>query len=126
MKQLTKLKAFALTAIALLAWTPGQGAAAAAVTLRADEHFSVREYNLFHDVLHPLQHEALPKKDFKTIRAQANALVARGRAIVRLGVPVGVQERTDFLQGLKRFEKALTKFKSDARKRSNARLEDSY
>jgi len=34
----------------------------------AMEGFSVKEYEDFHRVLHPLQHEALPKKDFQRIR----------------------------------------------------------
>jgi hypothetical protein len=27
-------------------------------------HFSMKEYKEFHDVLHPLEHEALPNKDY--------------------------------------------------------------
>jgi hypothetical protein len=86
----------------------------------------VREYNLFHDVLHPLQHEALPQRDFKRIRAWAGELVTRGRAIIRLGVPAGVGEREAFTKELKAFERALATFKADARKKSDARLETSY
>jgi hypothetical protein len=112
-------------AIALLAVVYGQGAGSVAVAAM-DEHFSVREYNIFHDVLHPLQHEALPKRDFKTIRARAGELVAKGRAIVMLGIPAGVGETAEFAKGLKEFDKALTKFKADARKKSDARLEQSY
>jgi len=37
----------------------------------AEEHFSVREYNVFHDLLHPLEHEAVPAKDFQRIRTNA-------------------------------------------------------
>ena len=125
MKSLQRCVAIIMAALALLAGLDLGGVGFAA-TVRADEHFSVREYNLFHDVLHPLQHEALPRKDFKTIRARAAELVTRGSALVRLGVPAGVQEPTAFEKELKQFEKALLKFRADARRRSNARLEQSY
>lgn len=122
--KLKTINALILTAIALLIVIVGQRANAA--TAKAEEHFSVREYNLFHDVLHPLQHEALPKKDFKTIRTHAAELVTRGRAITKLGVPAGVQETADFEKELKNFETALNKFKTDAQKGSDTQLEASY
>lgn len=92
------------------------------------EHFSVREYEEFHDVLHPLEHEALPKGDFRTIRAQAAELARRGQAILKLGVPAGVrQEHMDeFRQGLKKFGDALAIFKRDADAGTDARLKESY
>jgi len=42
--------------------------------------FSVKEYDEFHKVLHPLEHEALPKHDFATIRAKASELITLGQA----------------------------------------------
>jgi len=125
MKRLTIFKAIISIAIALTLMMAAHGTNAAAANL-IDEHFSVKEYNLFHDVLHPLQHEALPNKDFKTIRARAAELTTRGRAIVRLGVPAGVADKAEFQKQLKQFDKALLRFKSDARKKSDARLEESY
>lgn len=125
MKRVTIFKAVILTTIVLMLGLAGESAGRAALSV-ADEHFSVREYNLFHDVLHPLQHEALPKKDFKTIRARAAELVMRGRAIIKLGVPAGVESKQEFAKGLKDFEKALLVFKADARKKSDTRLEASY
>jgi hypothetical protein len=95
----------------------------------APQHgFSVKQYEDFHHVLHPLEHEALPKKDFKRIRTKAALLVTRGRAIVRLGVPAGTSEdqKAEFTKGLETFGKALTKFRSDARRGSNAQLKTSY
>ena len=94
----------------------------------AVEHFSVKEYEEFHDVLHPLEHEALPKGDFKTIRAQAAELTRRGEAIVKLGVPAGVKEEhaADFKIELKKFEDALLKFKRDAGEGTDAELKESY
>jgi hypothetical protein len=95
----------------------------------APQHgFSVRQYEAFHDVLHPLEHEALPKKDFRRIRAKSAVLVARGRAIVRLGVPAGTSEdqQEEFVQGLRTFSRALAKFRTDARRGTNAQLKTSY
>jgi hypothetical protein len=94
----------------------------------AAEGFSVREYEEFHHVLHPLEHEALPKGDFKRIRAEANELVRLGEAIVNLGVPAGVAENhtTEFREELKRFSDALAKFKRDAETGTDAQLKDSY
>src|SRR5687767_14652373 len=37
--------------------------------------FSVSQYEQFHDVLHPLEHEALPNKDFRRIRNKAPELI---------------------------------------------------
>lgn len=92
------------------------------------EHFSVREYEEFHDVLHPLEHEALPKGDFKTIRAQAGELTRRGEAIVKLGVPKGVKKEHEgeFKEGLKKFTDSLAAFKRDAEAGTDAALKESY
>ena len=94
-----------------------------------DKHgLTVKEYEDFHDVLHPLQHEALPKKDFRRIRAQSSLLVKRGKALIKLGVPQGTKDehREDFANGLTRFGEALAKFKADARKGTNEQLQTSY
>lgn len=90
--------------------------------------FSVRQYETFHDVLHPLQHEALPNKDFRRIRSRSALLTKRGRAIVNLGVPRGTnaEHKEEFRKELKKFSKALTKFRSDALRGKDAQLEVSY
>ena len=54
--------------------------------------FVVKQYEDFHDVLHPLEHEALPQNDFKRIRTKSALLANRGKAIVRLGVPRGISK----------------------------------
>ncbi len=95
----------------------------------APQHgFGVKEYDRFHEVLHPLQHEALPKNDFRRIRAKSTLLVNRGWAIVRLGIPAGTSEdkREEFAEGLKKFGRALTRFKSRAKRGSNDQLKESY
>jgi hypothetical protein len=95
---------------------------------QAAEHFSVREYEEFHDALHPLEHEALPQGDFKRIRAEAPELVKRGEVILKLGVPAGVKEeyKTEFTQELKKFGDALSRFRTDAEKGTDAQLKESY
>ncbi len=87
-------------------------------TSAAPQHgFKVKEYEQFHNVLHPLEHEALPRKDFKRIRAESSLLIKRGRAIVKVSVPRGTSEekQEEFRKELKSFDKALTKFRAAAR-----------
>lgn len=92
------------------------------------EHFSVREYEEFHDVLHPLEHEALPKGDFKTIRAQAAELARRGDAILKLGVPAGVkrEHKQEFKEELRKFSDALARFRQAAGAGTDVELKESY
>ncbi len=94
----------------------------------AEDHFSVREYNVFHDLLHPLEHEALPAKDFKRIRSNAAELARRGDAIVRVGTPKATAERyrEDFRKELKKFKSALGKLRKDAKRGTDAQLETSF
>jgi len=90
--------------------------------------FSVKAYEEFHDVLHPLQHEALPKGDFATIRARSLELVKHGRAIVKAGVPksVPVDRVADFKKRLATFNKTLTQFRKDAKSGRDDQLKTSY
>ena len=97
-------------------------------TAEPDHGFSVKEYENFHDVLHPLEHEALPKNDFKTIRASAGELFGLGQAIIKLGVPRGVDEKYmgEFKEGLGKFREALDKFRMDAEGGTDEQLRESY
>lgn len=92
------------------------------------EHFSVKEYNQFHDVLRPLQHEALPGKDWGRIRLNAGELVKRGKAIVKVGVPLGLTKTNgdEFRKELKKFKNALNEFKRDAKTGADGELEASF
>jgi hypothetical protein len=93
------------------------------------EHgFSVKEYEEFHHVLHPLEHEALPANDFKRIREKAAELVTRGEAVVKLGVPGGVAEKSvgEFKEWLGKFAEALKRFKADAGSATDDELKASY
>ena len=97
-------------------------------TSAAQHGFSVKEYEEFHNVLHPLEHDALPKKDFRRIRANAGELAKRGRAIVKVGVPHGTSEdqKEEFTRELKKFSDALGKFQVHSRRGRNAQLKASY
>lgn len=94
----------------------------------AQHGFSVKQYEEFHEVLHPLEHEALPKKDFRRIRAKSSLLVWHGREIVKLGVPAGTNEaqQAEFKNELEKFNNALNKFRAHARRGSNSQLKTSY
>lgn len=94
----------------------------------AEEHFSVKEYNEFHRVLRPLQHEALPGKDFQRIRSNAGELVKHGEAIVKLGVPPGTAPGNveEFRKELTKFSDALAKFSEHARAGTDDQLEAAF
>lgn len=96
--------------------------------VNAQHGFSVPQYEQFHDVLHPLEHDALPKGDYNRIRSQAAELVKLGKAIVAVGVPAGTkdEQKDEFAKELKKFDKALAKFSSDAKKKSDVKLKTSY
>ena len=129
MKRTTRPAIFIFTAIALFSWTASALRSHGAAKHGTPDHgFSVKEYEDFHHVLHPLQHDALPKNDFKTIRAQAGELLARGEAILKLGLPRGVEEKNteEFKEGLKKFGEALAKFKDDAGDGTDDQLKESY
>ncbi|HEU0253241.1 MAG TPA: hypothetical protein VFR12_09445 [Pyrinomonadaceae bacterium] len=90
--------------------------------------FGVKEYDAFHDVLHPLEHEALPKGDFAKIRSDAKELTKRGEAIVKLGVPKGIkaEQVEEFKKHMSDFTAALTKFSSAADSGTDADLKTSF
>lgn len=94
----------------------------------AQHGFSVKQYEEFHDVLHPLEHEALPKNDFGRIRAQSGTLIKHGREIVKLGVPLGTaaDQQAEFKKELAKFNSALNKFRTHVRRGSNSQLKTSY
>jgi hypothetical protein len=98
------------------------------LAIYGSEHFSVKAYEKFHDVLQPLQHEALPNKDFKRIRSNAVEFVKLGKQIVKLGVPAGVpQSKAEaFRKELKKFNSALNKFTQYAKASADSDLESSF
>ena len=129
MKQPILAALLAVAATILLSYAAPLAHARGALVPASTEHgWSVKEYELFHDILHPLEHEALPQGDFKRIRAEARELATRGQAIVNLGVPDGVDEKylADFRAELKRFNEALTRFSRDATSGTDEQLKESY
>jgi hypothetical protein len=98
------------------------------VTVAGAGEFGIREYDEFHEVLHSLQHEALPAKDFQRIRSNATELLKRGDAIVRFGVPKNTADARveGFRRQLKKFEDALGKFRQDSQKGTDEQLEVSF
>jgi hypothetical protein len=101
---------------------------AVTATASVQQGFSVKQYEEFHEVLHPLEHDALPKKDFQRIRKQSATLVKHGKEIVAVGVPAGIggEQEVEFKKELTKFNGALNKFRSDSRRGSNSRLKASY
>lgn len=100
-----------------------------AVPMAVAQHgFSVKQYEEFHDVLHPLEHEALPNNDFGRIRKQSATLIKHGREIVKVGVPNGTaaEKQAEFRKELAKFSSALNKFRTHARRGSNSQLKTSY
>ena len=90
--------------------------------------FSVKEYDDFHQILHPLQHEALPAKDFPRIRSNSAELVKRGRDVVQVGVPKGTAEKQveEFRRELRKFDSALDKFAEHSKSGTDQQVEASF
>ncbi len=120
------MKRFGLTTI--IAVTVLVLAAGLLLAAPIKDEFSVKQYNDFHDVLHPLQHEALPKNDLARIRAKSDALLKYGRAITKLGVPraTKTEQRAELKKELSKFKQALANFKTAARKGSDEQLKTSF
>lgn len=96
-------------------------------SISATQHgFTFKEYEQFHDVLHPLEHEALPQKDYRRIRTDAKELVRLGNAILKLGVPQISRVPEEMERELKEFRKALSKFDRDAKNGPDSKLHRSY
>ena len=88
----------------------------------------IKEYEAFHEVLHPLQHEALPKKDYESIRTRADELVSRGNAIVTVGVPhrMADENKEPFERELQSFGNHLKAFATNAKEGSDQQLRESF
>lgn len=92
------------------------------------EPASPKEYDSFHELLHPLEHDALPQKDFKRIRENAGELIKRGKAIVKLGVPNGTAEKNvaEFRKELRKFDGALKQLSTAAKKGNDTQVETTF
>ncbi|HVQ39108.1 MAG TPA: hypothetical protein VMS31_16335 [Pyrinomonadaceae bacterium] len=124
-----RLSLVIIIALATICSMPALSNATAASQHGHGKHgMSVKAYEEFHDVLRPLQHEALPAKDFRAIRSQSALLIKRGKTLLKLGVPTGTkaEQKDDFAKGLVKFKEALAKFKTDAKKGNDEQLTASY
>ena len=88
--------------------------------------FGTAEFEAFHTVLRPLQHKALPAKDFKKIREKAELLADKGEAIVKLGIPKDIEKTAEYEKALQSFSDALVKYKRDAKSGTDTELKKSY
>jgi hypothetical protein len=61
---------------------------------KKEEHgFKVEEVKKFHDALHPIWHELYPNKEWSKIRAQADDLVSRKDAVMKVRLRVKAENR---------------------------------
>lgn len=95
---------------------------------RASMEMSIKEYEDFHRVLHTLEHEAIPKKDYATIRMRADELIELGNAIVTLGVPAGTKSDVvkQFKAELSKFRVALASFGEAAKNGKDEQVKDTF
>lgn len=54
---------------------------------KSEPAFALKEMNVFHKMLHPLVHDALPNSDFTAIRSKLDTLLAEGKAIRQAKLP---------------------------------------
>ncbi len=75
-----------------------------------DHSFPTPEMKAFHDVMHPLVHEALPAKDAARIRAAAGDLDAGRSAILRGGTGSATgKAKLEVVKRLEAFNSSVTK-----------------
>ncbi len=91
-----------------------------------EHNFGNRAFEFFHDRLHPLQHDALPNADYKTMRARAADLVRAGQPLTKMRVPEDMPDRVAFLKHQKEFTAALTKFRRAATRGTDEQLKTSF
>jgi hypothetical protein len=101
-----KLTLVLLTAVAALVFSSG--------TAAARGEFGLKEFDKFHDILHGLQHKAVPENDFKLLRLKASGLVERGNDILEIGPTRGVKDRAAYAALLSRFKTALNRYEQAA------------
>ncbi len=92
----------------------------------AQYKFCGTEYEEFHGVFHPLQHEALPAGDYARIRSRVKELVRLGKAIVKLGVPQNSFAPVEMRAGIMRFRKSVEEFRRAAGANSDVALNGAF
>ena len=61
----------------------------------SEHRFALKELQVFHDVLYPLVHEALPKSDFDRIKRNLGRLLRRATAIQKVKLPMELAGRKE-------------------------------
>ena len=72
------------------------------------EKLTVKEVHDFHELLHPLVHEAYPAKDFKKIRTAIPDLLTSAKTIRNAELPKGLTGKTKFRQTAEKLYKELS------------------
>lgn len=93
---------------------------------RSHGAFDNTDFDRFHDVLHPLQHDALPQNDYAAMRREARRLVSAGRVLTKGFVPAGVTDTVKFCDEQARFADALKSFDRAAKGKDDALLKASF
>ncbi len=93
---------------------------------RAHSAFNNTDFDRFHDILHPLQHEALPQNDMARIRREAKRLVTAGRPLTRMMIPLGVEDTAKFCDEQARFADALKRFDRAAKRDDDTAMKRDY
>ncbi len=76
---------------------------------KSEPDFPLKEMAVFHHILHPLVHDALPKGDFAAIRARLDTLLAEANAIHKAKLPKKFAGRKqEFDNGSKELVSQLT------------------
>ena len=62
---------------------------------KSEPAFALKEMNVFHKILHPLVHDALPNNDFAAIRSKLDTLLAEAKALQQAKLPKKFAGRKD-------------------------------
>ena len=73
----------------------------------SSETMSVKELDAFHELLHPLVHEAYPNKDFSTIRKAIPDLIAAAKKLKNASLPKELKTK-EFKKNSSKLLKELT------------------
>jgi len=68
---------------------------------------TVKELDAFHELLHPLVHEAYPSKDFGTIRKALPNLITSATSLKNAAIPEGLVKKSEFKKGSAKLLKEL-------------------
>jgi hypothetical protein len=89
--------------------------------------FALKELDTFHDQLHPLVHDALPAKDFATVRAALDGLHAKSIAIQKAKLPKKLaSHRKDFQKQSKMLVTQLSELAKNKETMDDGTLEKKF